>query len=525
MSPASCIRYFVLVLVLAACAAEEDSPHHNIVLIIADDLGFSDLGAYGGEISTPHIDGLAAEGVRFTQFYTNAVCVPTRASLYTGLYPVEGLELLQDSSVKTLGDLLSEAGYRTSLSGKWHLGHDVPNRPIDRGFDEYYGLLDGASNHFDPSTPDPEFYIGDRRNRIFAHNDELISAFPDDFYSTDAFTDHAVRVIREFSESDEPFFLNVSFTSPHFPLHAKPEDIAAYKGSYDSLGDHETRYFELRERRYRRQMEMGLLNPEWGLSERNNKGGPWRYDYDIDRWLGDQDSERELRRMEVYAAMVTSMDEGVGKLLEALEENGLADNTVVIFISDNGGAASVPVWDHMPGMHAYNQSLPGTKDTYEFLGPAWGWAINSPFRRHKGWVHEGGISSPLIVRWPLKGQEGGSIRRDMIHIVDLAPTILDIAQVQIPQAWPGRTVTEILSNEVEYQRPSQPYYWNILGNKAIRDGKWKLVSANGYENWELYDMENDRTETQDLADQRPELVKKLSEQWSEWNQQRQSWGE
>ena len=493
----------------------------NVVFIIADDLGFSDLGAYGGEMFTPNLDKLADEGTKFTQFYNNAVCVPTRASLYTGYYPAEGLKRIRskDSSIHsiiTLGESLKVAGYNTSLTGKWHLGHEKPNRPIDRGFDEFYGLLDGASNFHDPSLRDPVFYNGGR-HRVFAHNDSLITSFPENYFTTDAFTNHAVGMIEKFSKSTKPFFINVAYTSPHFPLHAKEEDIKKQLGKYDDLGTHKTRFLELRKKRYQRQLDLGIIKPEWGLSKVDKKGGPWRWDYDIDLWLEDQDSIRELRRMEVYAAMVSSMDAGVGRVLKALEDNNVAENTIIIFISDNGGCSTIPSNEQMPDMKQYNASLPGGKDTYEFLGPAWGWAINTPFRRHKSWVHEGGIASPMIVKLPVQ-QKPGAINRKAVHIVDFAPTIINLTNGTIPEEWQGNVMTKTFKNETIKDNAEKVYYWNIQGNKAIRKGDWKLILANGYIHWELYNLDVDRTETKDLAQSHPEKVEKLKNQWIKWNE-------
>ncbi|WP_170283956.1 sulfatase-like hydrolase/transferase [Flagellimonas olearia] len=495
----------------------------NIVFIIADDLGFSDIGAYGGEIPTPNLDKLADSGTKYTQFYNNAVCVPTRASIYTGYYPAEGMKRIgsQDPNVHnvvTLGEGLKKAGYNTSLTGKWHIGHKKPNRPIDRGFDEFYGMLDGASNYFDPSMRDPEFYH-DGRYRRFAHNDSMVTSFPEKYYTTDAFTEHAVGMIEKFSKSKAPFFINVAYNAPHFPMQAKEEDIERQVGKYDHLGNHKERYLQLRKERFQRQLEIGLIEPEWGLSEKPEGGGSWRYDYDIDKWIQGQDSIRELRRMEVYAAMVSSMDTGIGRILKALEDNNVADNTLVIFISDNGGCSTVPSPDFnsekMTEMKKYNQSLPGGKDTYEFLGPAWGWAINTPFRRHKAWVYEGGIASPMIVKWPHKQKEG-AINRDVIHVVDFAPTLMDITHGAIPKGWQGNIMTQTIKNEV-VTNPERTYYWNINDNKAIRKGKWKLVMANGKDQWELYDMEVDRTETNDLATSYSEKVEELKGLWQEWD--------
>ncbi len=272
-----------------SAVSAEPSRAPNIVLIVADDLGYSDLGCYGGEIATPNLDKLAQQGTRFTQFYNNAVCVTTRASLYTGLYPRRGSGGLLRPNMVTLGEVLQAAGYRTAMTGKWHLGHESPRRPIDRGFEEYYGLLSGCCNYFNPAQPDPVFYNGGN-HRPFAHNDRRITEFPADYFTTDAFSDHAARTIRQFSPGDKPFFLNVCYTAPHFPLHAKPEDIKKYQGKYQQG------YFELRKARHQRQKQLGVVDPNWKLSELDKKLGPARYDYDTEAWQASQEAPLGKRR-------------------------------------------------------------------------------------------------------------------------------------------------------------------------------------------------------------------------------------
>ena len=280
-----------------AAAAPASPP--NIVLIMADDMGYSDIGCYGSEIQTPNLDRLAREGLRFSQFYNNAKCIPTRASILTGLYPRTMKPRLTTNMV-TVAEVLRDAGYQTALSGKWHLGAVAPHRPIDRGFDEFYGLTDGCCNYFDPGRRDPEFEGG--RIRIFAHNDQRITKFPDGFYTTDAFTDHAVATLRRFAATGKPFFLHLCFTSPHSPIQARPEDIARYEGKYNAG------WAALREQRHQRQLEMKLIDPKWALP------GP---DERVYKWE-DSDRKWEARRMAVYAAMVDRMDQNIGRVLQAL---------------------------------------------------------------------------------------------------------------------------------------------------------------------------------------------------------------
>ncbi len=494
------------------------APRPNMVLIMADDLGFSDLGCYGGEINTPHLDQLASEGLRFTQFYNCAVCVTTRAALLTGLHPRRqtGNRWLTDD-MTTLAEVLRSAGYRTSLTGKWHLGSAAPDRPTDRGFEEYYGLADGSCNFFNPAQPDPLFYNGGRR-RVFLHNEQRITQFPHDYYTTDAFTDHAVSRIRKFSGSEVPFFVHVCYTAPHFPLHARPEDIARYHGRYNGG------YFRMRKERHERLIKLGLINPLWKLSTADVSQSNFPYDYDITPWDKVQDLAREQRRMEVYAAMVDRLDQGVGRILGALAEMGIEKNTLVMFLSDNGGCASYPgYWDRDLRMarDAYNVDLPGGPHTYDFPAPGWGWAQCAPFRRFKGWTYEGGISTPLIARWP-GVIKAGAITRQVGHVVDFMPTLVELSRansragrekIPVPPT-EGQSIVPALHGQ-QRDRP-EPLCWFLYGNRAIRQGRWKLVWGAHARTWELYDMEADRTETNDLASQFPSQVAQMEATWLKW---------
>ncbi len=505
-----------------ACAAPA---RPNVVLILCDDLGFSDLGCYGGEIRTPNLDRLAAEGMRFSQFYNCAVCVTTRAALTTGLHPRQGKGGLLRPNMVTLGEVMREAGYATALVGKWHLGSAAPKRPIDRGFDEYYGLLSGCCNFFNPAKQDPVFYNGGRF-RPFAHNDQRITEFPPGYYTTDAFTDHAIETIRRFVDAEKPFFLHLCYTAPHFPLQAPEEDIARYRGKYADG------YFALREQRHQRQIELGLVDAKWKLSPVDHKTGPFRYDYDVTPWEDVEDRAREERRMEVYAAMVDRMDQGIGRLLDALDRAGVTEETIVFFLSDNGGCASWPTDEK--GFEEYNRGIPvGDPRGYEFVGPGWGWAHNAPFRRHKVWTYEGGIATPLIVRWP-GVVEPGAITHQVGHLVDFMPTLIELAdgsypetcgrdmglgqetgpsQVVIPPL-EGRSLVPILRGRE--RQPHETLCWALFGNRAIRQGDWKLVWGASDQRWELYDLAADRTETNDLAAEHPERVEAMAAEWERW---------
>ncbi|MDP7016546.1 MAG: arylsulfatase [Pirellulaceae bacterium] len=497
--------------------AEDERP--NVVLIMVDDLGFSDVGCYGGEIRTPHIDRLAAEGLQFTQFYNCAVCVTTRSALMTGLHPRRRDRKWLHEDQVTVAEVLRAAGYRTSLTGKWHLGSTAPRRPTDRGFEEYYGVASGCCNFFNPAKPDPVFYNGGK-SRTFLHNEKRVTEFPDDFYTTDAFTDHAIGQIEKFAQGDAPFFVHLCYTAPHFPLHAREEDIAKYRGAYDRG------YFELRKARFARQRKLGLIDKSWSLSAADKRLGEFRYDYDIAPWDSVEDLKRERRRMEVYAAMVDRVDQGIGRVMAALKDAGVDDNTLVLFLSDNGGCASYPAYNDAEtaaGHRAYNKQLPGGVDTYDFCGPGWGWAQCTPFRRYKVWTYEGGIATPLIARWP--ATIAPKTRTDQIgHVVDVMATLVDLGRAAYPRRrneleippLEGLSLSSVFRGEL---RPGHDHLcWALYGNRAVRSGDWKLVWGVTAARWELYNMANDRTETKDLAREHPELVKQLRNKWMKWAQ-------
>jgi arylsulfatase A-like enzyme len=495
------LAHLLLAAVALCCAlgsglgAEKTAARPNIVLIMADDLGYSDIGCYGSEIQTPNVDRLAREGLRFSQFYNNAKCIPTRISILTGVYP-RGERPRLGTNMVTVAEVLRSAGYQTSLSGKWHLGAVAPNRPIDRGFDESYGLTDGCCNYFDPNQQDPPFEGG--RFRIFAHNGERIRKFPADFYTTDAFTDHAIATLRRFASAGKPFFLHVCFTAPHSPIQARPEDIARYEGKYGAGWE------TLRKQRHARQLDLKLINPKWDLPGPDEKVYDWNA----------SDQKWEDRRMAVYAAMVDRLDQNIGRVLETLKELKLETNTVVMFLSDNGSSGEEA------GGRMTSQ-LAGPKSSYMNVGPGWGYAHNTPFRRYKTWVHEGGISTPFIVRWP------GVVKADTLthqvgHIIDVLPTCLELAGAQHPREFNGRKTLPVEGRSLvpafKGKIVPQPdlLFWEQDGNRAVRQGKWKLVWAFDLKHWELYDVEADRTETKDLVSKHPEKVKELAAAYDRW---------
>lgn len=481
----------------------EDAPSKpNIILIMVDDMGWSDIGCYGGEVHTPNLDRLARQGMRFTQFYNNAKCTTTRASLVTGLYPRRDQsdeELLRTNMI-TFGELLKSGGYQTSLSGKWHLGRDSTKHPFYRGFDRYFGLLDGACNFFDPSTQDPP-YKGSRI-RYFGQDDQQITEFPEDFYTTDAFTDHAISSMEEFAQTDDPFFLHITYNAPHYPLHAWPEDIEKYVGKY-TMG-----WEELRKQRYQRQIEMGLIEEgRFPLSGTDSQAYDWE----------SSDQEFEDLRMAVYAAMIDRVDQNIGRLMAKLEELGEADNTLLMFLSDNGGCAEEP------GGRNPEERTPGPKDDYVAVGPAWGWAQNAPFRRYKVWMHEGGITTPFIAWWP-GVIPADTITREVGHIIDILPTFAAISGTGYPATYNGNEILPVEGKNLlpvlagKTREGHNELYWEYTGNRAMRKGDMKLVWDKLVKEWELYDLSTDRTETRNLAEKEPEKVGEMVAAWNAWAQ-------
>jgi arylsulfatase A-like enzyme len=481
------------------------SKQPNIVVIMADDMGISDLGCYGSEIRTPNLDRLAASGLRFTQFYNTARCCPTRASLLTGLYPHQAgvghmvgnhgapayQGYLNDRCV-TIAEVLRDAGYHTLMSGKWHVGENRPHWPVDRGFERSFALVSGGTNYF---RLDP--------GRKMAIDDKPYAPPADNFYITDAFTDNAVSFIDEYGRKKEPFFLYLTYTAPHWPLHARPEDIARYRGKYLNGWD------ALREKRHKRMIELGIVDPKWPITPR---------DRSAPAWSEVADKEAQDLRMAVYAAQIDRMDQGIGRVMEKLKQRGLEENTLVLFLADNGGCAEV-IDRGTPGVP------PGGEDSFLSYGLPWANASNTPFRLYKHWAHEGGISTPLIVRWPAAIRKGGGLTHQPGHLIDLMPTCLDAAGVPYPKTYQGREVLPVEGRSLlpvfRGDEPKEPrvIYWEHEGNRAVRQGKWKLVSRHAGASpgeWELYDLEADRTEMTNLAGRQPEKVRELASLYDTW---------
>ncbi|NOZ62558.1 MAG: arylsulfatase [Calditrichaeota bacterium] len=483
----------------------------NIVLIMADDMGYSDLGCFGSEINTPNIDSLAEEGLKFTQFYNCARCCPTRASLLTGLYPHRAgmgsminrknqprppayQGYLNDHCV-TIAEVLRQTGYHTLMSGKWHVGEHRPHWPLNRGFERYYGLISGASSYFDTSYVVP----GTDKVRIMVNDDKEIVEKGHGFYMTDAIADHAVEMIKNYANSDKPFFLYTAFTAPHWPLHALKEDIEKYRDKYLDGWD------VLREKRRERMISLGLIDEKWGLSKRDNRVPPWER-AEHKQW--------EAMRMAVYAAQIDRMDQGIGRILAELKRTGADKNTLIFFLSDNGGCAEI-LRGNSP------EIMPGGPDSYMSYGIGWANASNTPFRRYKKWVHEGGISTPLIARW--KGVvKPNTMTQQMGHVIDLMPTILDVAGAKYPEEFKGKKIHKLDGKSLlpalkgKTRQGHEALYWEHLGNCAIRQGKWKLVMDGKLKSWELYDLEDDRTERRNLTEKYPKKVKRMRKQWQKW---------
>lgn len=525
----------------------------NIILIMSDDMGYSDIGCYGGEINTPVLDRLAESGLRFTQFYNTGRCCPTRASLLTGLYPHQtgigwmvknegepGYRGELNRNCVTIAEALKPIGYRSYAAGKWHVTrHTNPNNesekqnwPLQRGFDRYYGIINGASSLWDPNS--------------LVRGNQLITCVNDPNYRpkqpyhlTDAISDNAVKFIDE-HESDEPFFLYVAYTAAHWPMHARPEDIAKYNGKYDAG------YVAVRKKRLNKMKSIGLLDDTVRMSP---TVGDWEKVQHIIDW--------ETKCMEVYAAMVDQMDQGIGRIVEAVTEKEQLDNTLILYLQDNGGCAESagrntnpakaklraerPTFPPIPAdkRHYFDSVpkqtrdgwpirrghvMPGPADTYIGYGRNWANVSNTPFREYKHWVHEGGIATPLIAHWPNGIKDKSAFRSAPTHLIDLMATCLEVADTDYPANYQGQPITPIAGRSLVPVFQGESLEWDFLfweheGNRALRVGNWKLVAKGDRRDrqqpveWELYDIAKDRIESQNLAKSLPEKVQQLSEIW------------
>lgn len=530
----------------SSISAQNSNP--NILVILADDLGYSDLGCYGGEIETPNLDRLASNGVRFTHFYNASRSCPTRASLLTGLYPHQagigrmtfdehqpGYRGTMTHNGVTIAEVLKESGYNTAWVGKWHvaetplrpdqrqwLAHKVKhdefapkeNYPINRGFQDCYGTIYGVVNYFDPFS--------------LINGDKPVENVPDDYYSTIALSDTAVAYIDKYSKSEKPFFMYLAYHSPHWPLHALPEDIKKYENRYKDGWQH------IREERYKRQKEMKLF----GQSDNFLSARPFK-----DSWEDNPNKEWDSYAMAVHAAMVDRMDQGIGKVIEALERNGKLDNTLILFLSDNGcsnencqnypeGENDRPAETRDGKKIIYPKSkevLPGTETTFASIGPKWANVANTPFRFWKAKSYEGGICTPMIAHWP-KGikLEKGSINTSYCHVIDIMATCIELSNANYPTKYNGYDIEPYMGVSMksvfETGRLStkRDLCFEHFNEKALIDSEgWKIVQPAKNKNgkWELYNLGNDRSELTDLSDKYPERVNSMVERYIEWEKQ------
>ena len=502
-----------------AAAAKEQAARPNVVIILADDMGYSDAGCYGGEIHTPNLDRLAGGGLRFTQFYNTARCWPSRASILTGYYAQQvrrdalpgldgGAAGQRPAWARLLPELLRPLGYRSYHSGKWHVDGPV----LAGGFDRSYSLND-HNRHFNPK----QHTLDDR---------PLPAVGPGSgYYSTSAIAQYAIDMLAEHQSKhrEQPFFLYLAFISPHFPVQARPEDIAVYRDRYRAGWD------VLRQKRYDRMKKMGLIDcplsrlepytiPKWNFSEEElrrqigpgevGRAVPWND-------LTDEQKQFQPIKMAIHAAMVHRIDIEIGRVLQQLQAMGALENTLIFFLSDNGASAEQII----RGDKHDRTAPPGSAGSYLSIGPGWSSAANTPLRLHKSWVHEGGIATPLVVHWPKGIAARGQLRHDPGHLIDLAPTILELAGGTWPASFagkpvpppPGKSLVPAFAKDGSIAHDY--FWWYHIGNRAIRVGDWKLVAAN-QSPWELFDLHSDRSETKNLAAEHPDKVKELESAWT-----------
>ena len=520
----------------------------NIIIILTDDMGFSDIGCYGSEINTPNIDKLGLNGIRFTQFYNTARSSCSRASLLTGLYPHEanmgflsnynytepgyGDDLSKNSV--TLAQVLKSAGYSTYMSGKWHISKnidnvngDISNWPLQRGFDRFFGILNGSDNYYDPGT-------------LMSNNTFIAPS--KNFYMTYAISDTAVSYIRSQSK-EKPFFIYVAYTAAHWPLQAPENEIDKYKGKYKIGWD------SVRENRFEKQKELGVIPKNTVLSTRSPE---------IPAWKDETMKPFQERRMETYAAMVDIMDKGVGKIMAALKEKGELENTVIFYMHDNGGCAelegsdipTVPLTEEQKVLKPFPADfiqmskkpeytrdgkfvrsgrgvMAGPADAWMAYGPEWANVSNTPYRLYKQYVHQGGISSPLIINWPEGIKNKGTITRQVSHLIDIVPTVLELSGAKYPASMNGNEIQplegiSLTPTFINKTVDRKLVFWEHQANRALRMGNWKLVAKtktpkkfteNDENTWELYNLEQDPSETHNLASTYPEKVKEMSEIW------------
>lgn len=526
-----------------AVAQRQKDQSPNIVLILADDLGFSDIGCYGAEINTPNLDKLASGGIRFSQFYNASRCCPTRAALLTGLYNhkagigdmstdqhLPGYRGFLKENTVTIAEVLKTAGYQTGMVGKWHLSNTpalpskedhllwlahqkkekyfapVEQYPVNRGFDKYYGNIWGVVDFFDPFS--------------LVNGTQAVDTVGKDFYYTDAINDTASNYIRSFKKSGKPFFLYVAHTAPHWPLQALPEDIKKYENVYKQGWD------KIRNARFAKLKKEGLIGSDAVLPER------WKSNL---RWEDNPDKEWDAYAMAVKAAMIERMDAGIGRIIKTLKETGQLENTLILFLSDNG-ASSDNAQNYGPGFDRPGSTrdgrkiifpvnkkvLPGAQTTFASANDMWSNVSNTPFRYWKIKQYEGGIATPLIAYWPKVITERGKITNQVGHVIDFMPTFMELSGAEYPQKFKGKSITPYAGKSLAdifkgRQRQGHEYlFFEHLNSRGVRYGDWKLVTLNANAEWELYNLKSDRTETRNVAAQNPALVEKLAEAWDKW---------
>ncbi len=504
-------------------SAEKRNDRPNIVVILADDMGYSDLGCYGGEIDTPHLNALAADGVRFTQFYNAGRCCPTRASLLTGIYPHQadvGNMVYRDQGTGyhgylnkrcvTLAEVLRRAGYHTMMSGKWHVGHHNGVYPSQRGFDRFYGIHKHVDSYFKVLPGCPVFMNG---KQVLTPTDSPKNKLhPDrEWHTTEVFTDYALRFLDETKKKNDPFFLYLAYNSPHWPLEAPDKEIEKYRGRYTSGWE------EVRKKRFERMKKMGLVQDNRKLSPPESP--QWET-------LSDDDRQNLDFRRAIYAAQIDVMDQNIGRVVRKLKELGVLDNTLILFLSDNGCSAEPE--QKMFGYRFKENRLKNFSSwrtqsgRSSSQGLAWANASNTPFRKYKKWAHEGGIATPLIAHWPNVITQKGTLCHQPGHIIDVMATCVAAAKAAYPKTYDGNRIqpmegTSLLpafKGEPLHRKP--PLFWEHIGNWAVRDGDWKLVCDGPAGPLELYNLKEDRTELHNLIRKYPGKAAALVKRWEEW---------
>lgn len=510
MTPSLRSRLLAVLAVLTAAATSAGAGKPNIVIILADDMGYSDLGCFGSTVETPHLDSLAANGLRFTDFHNSSRCCPTRAALLTGLHPHQaGVGFMTNDQNKpgyrgrlndqcvTLAEVLRTAGYTTLMTGKWHVGDQPGQLPPDRGFDRFWGAPGGGG-----------FYFKDamlaKQREIFSGREKIDP--PDDFHVTDAFTDQAIGFVADaVKESDKPFFLYLAHIAPHWPLQARPEEMAEFQGRFGHGWDLE------RERRFAKQRELGIVREGTAISPRDPQASAWDT-------LPKAKRADLARRMEIYAAQIGSLDRNTGRLIAKLKELGQFENTLILFLSDNGCSA-----EGGPGGFSNGTAgAPiGTGLSHASAGLEWANVSNTPFRKFKMSTFQGGTATPFIAHWPARIAEKGALRRQPAHVVDLMPTLVEITGATYPPSFRGNPVKPMEGRSLapllfaDAETPPRDLFWEHMGNKAVRRGNWKAVQSDK-QPWRIFDLATDATETTDLAAREPARLAELKYLWQQW---------